>query len=216
MLASSTGMALSISCRLAWTEVTASSVREEPVSDRLESFARGPYSTRILVRRPKSPRRFSGTVVVEALNPSLRYDAPIMWIESQDHFIARGDVYVGVTVKPVAVASLKLFDPMRYAALSFRNPLPPSETCGQAALPPAPGGLPPESSPATENGLISVEVATIVLMMNVPFAGPIAFGTLSSLPASSRGRARDDPRSSTGRRAGRDPAGAPSRSRRDR
>ncbi len=129
-------------------------VYDWPAINKLESFARGPYTTRILVRRPKDPSKFSGTVIVEALNPSLRYDAPIMWMESQDYFIHQGDVYVGVTVKPVAVKSLKLFDPARYAALSFKNPLPPSDTCPQSQLPAAPGGLPPESSPATENGLI--------------------------------------------------------------
>ena len=107
-------------------------VYDWPAIGKLESFARGPYTTRILVRRPKDPSKFSGTVIVEALNPSLRYDAPIMWMESQDYFIHRGDVYVGVTIKPVAVSSLKLFDPERYAPLSFKNPLPPTETCPQS------------------------------------------------------------------------------------
>ena len=125
-----------------------------PALGRLTSFARGPYTTRILVRRPKDPARFSGTVIVEALNPSLRYDAAIMWMESQDYFIGHEDAYVGVTVKPVAIESLKRFDRERYAALSFANPLPPATTCPTSMLPPAPGGLPPESSPRTENGLI--------------------------------------------------------------
>src|SRR6185437_11638232 len=129
-------------------------VYEWPAVDRLETFARGRYTTRILVRRPKDPAKFSGTVIVEALNPSLRYDAAIMWIESQDYFLEHGDVYVGVTIKPVAIQSLQRFDPQRYAALSMKNPLPRSQTCPQSQLPPAPGGLPPESSPATENGLI--------------------------------------------------------------
>ncbi len=129
-------------------------VYDWPAVGRLERFASGPYTTRILVRRPARASRFSGTVIVEALNPSLRYDAPIQWMESQDYFVRRGHAWVGVTVKPVAIESLKKFDPVRYAALSFRNPLPPAQTCDQAKLPPAPGGLPPESSPATENGFI--------------------------------------------------------------
>ena len=129
-------------------------VYDWPAVGRLESFAQGPYTTRILIRRPRNPAKFSGTVIVEALNPSLRYDAAIMWIESQSYFLERGDVYVGVTVKPVAIESLQRFDPQRYAPLSMRNPLSPSQTCPQSQLPPAPGGLPPESSPATENGLI--------------------------------------------------------------
>lgn len=141
-----------------------------PALGRLRSFARGSYTTRILIRRPKDPARFSGTVIVEALNPSLRYDAAIMWMESQDYFIAHGDAYVGVTVKPVAVESLKRFDPQRYAALSFANPLPPALTCPASMLPPAPGGLPPESSPRTENGLIwdiLSEVGVLVRSRNV-------------------------------------------------
>ena len=93
-------------------------VYEWPAVDRLETFARGRYTTRILVRRPKDPAKFSGTVIVEALNPSLRYDAAIMWIESQDYFLEHGDVYVGVTIKPVAIQSLQRFDPQRYAAFS--------------------------------------------------------------------------------------------------
>jgi hypothetical protein len=129
-------------------------VYEWPALNQLVSFAEGPYTTRILVRRPRDHARFSGTVIVEALNPSIRYDAAVMWMESQDYIIRSGHAYVGVTVKPVAVESLKLFDPQRYGVLSFQNPLPPSQTCAQSQLPPAPGGLPPESTPSTENGLI--------------------------------------------------------------
>jgi hypothetical protein len=129
-------------------------VYDWPALDNLVSFAKGPYTTRILVRRPKNAARFSGTVIVEALNPSLRYDAAVMWMESQDYILRSGHAYVGVTVKAVAVESLKKFDAQRYASLSFKNPLPASETCAQSQLPPAPGGLPAESTPETENGLI--------------------------------------------------------------
>jgi hypothetical protein len=129
-------------------------VYDWPALNRLSSLAHGPYTTRLLVRRPAAPTKFSGTVIVEALNPSIRFDAAVMWMESQNYFIESGHVYVGVTVKPVAVHSLKLFDPQRYAALSFKNPLPPSQTCSQSQLPPAPGGLPPESTPETENGFL--------------------------------------------------------------
>jgi hypothetical protein len=129
-------------------------VYDWPALGELTSFARGPYTTRILVRRPLNSAQFSGTVIVEALNPSIRYDAAVMWMESQDYIMRSGHAYVGVTVKPVAAASLELFDAQRYASLSFKNPLPLERTCEQSKLPPAPGGLPPESTPATENGLI--------------------------------------------------------------
>jgi hypothetical protein len=59
-----------------------------------------------------------------------------------------------VTIKPVAVGALKEFDAARYASLAFPNPLPPNQTCAQEKLPMPRGGLPAESTPATENGLM--------------------------------------------------------------
>ena len=106
-----------------------------------------PYTTRILVRRPASPNEFSGTVVVELLNPTARYDLDVQWEFSCDYFLTHKDVWVGVTVKPITIIALKTFDPKRYASLSMANPLPPDKTC------PKPISLLPDSTPATENGL---------------------------------------------------------------
>jgi len=47
--------------------------------------------TRILVRRPLDMSRFSGTVIVEPMNPSEDIDLPIMWAESYEHFMTQGD-----------------------------------------------------------------------------------------------------------------------------
>ncbi|WP_137681255.1 alpha/beta hydrolase domain-containing protein [Aurantiacibacter suaedae] len=141
----------------------------------LTSLAQGPYTTRILVRRPAHPAEFSGTVVVEPLNPSIRYDLPIMWGESHASYIRNGDIWIGVTVKPVAIATLKEFDSRRYQALEFPNPVPASLTCGQDQLPLPRGGLPPESSPATENGLIwDVLSQVAALARNGKHGGPLA------------------------------------------
>ena len=83
-----------------------------------------PYTTRILVRRPKRAKDASGSVIVEMLNPSNLFDLNIGWAISGEHFMRNGDVWVGITAKPVAIEALKNFDPERYAALSFANPLP--------------------------------------------------------------------------------------------
>ena len=83
-----------------------------------------PYTTRVLVRRPVKRTRMSGTVVVEPLNPSNLFDLNIGWALSGDQFMRNGDVWVGFTSKPVAVQALKTFDPKRYRALSWKNPLP--------------------------------------------------------------------------------------------
>jgi hypothetical protein len=80
---------------------------------------RVPYTTRILVRRPRDAARASGRVVVELLNPTGLYDFAPLWGFSWQHFTRNGDVWVGVTVKPVAAATLKTYDPVRYADLSF-------------------------------------------------------------------------------------------------
>ena len=105
-----------------------------------------PYTTRILVRRPIDSNKFSGNIIVEPLNPSNLFDLNIGWGLSGDHFVRNGDVWVGVTVKPVSMVTLKTFDPQRYAPLSLANPLPLDNpaNCATVAA---------DSSRSTENGL---------------------------------------------------------------
>ncbi|AKJ31820.1 alpha/beta hydrolase domain-containing protein [Caldimonas brevitalea] len=106
-----------------------------------------PYTTRVLVRRPAKGRKFSGNVVVELLNPSNLFDLNIGWGLSGDHFMRNGDVWVGITVKPVSVVALQRFNPARYASLSFANPLPLDDprNCTVTAA---------DTVRTTENGLV--------------------------------------------------------------
>ena len=88
-----------------------------------------PYTTRFIVRMPQDPARFSGTVWVELLNPTARYDQDVFGALSMEHFLRRGDIYVGLMVKPVSARTIAAnYDPKnsprRYAALSFPNPRP--------------------------------------------------------------------------------------------
>ena len=92
--------------------------------------ANGVYGTRILVRRPGSPGRFSGNVVVEILNNARRYDWAMMWGYMHDGLIERGDAWIGVTM-PGGIAGLAKFNSTRYAGLIFKNPTPAA---------PCPGG----------------------------------------------------------------------------
>lgn len=108
--------------------------------------ADAPYTTRVLVRRPINPKKFSGNVIVEPLNPSNLFDLNIGWGLSGEHFVRNGDVWVGVTVKPVSVVALKNFDPVRYGPLNFANPLPLDDPRNCATVP-------ADSSRTTENGL---------------------------------------------------------------
>lgn len=105
-----------------------------------------PYVTRILVRKPARAAKFSGNVVVEPLNPSNLFDLNIGWALMHRQLVRNGDAWVGVTIKPISVAALKTFDPQRYAALSFANPLPLDDPRNCATVP-------SDSSRTTENGL---------------------------------------------------------------
>jgi hypothetical protein len=85
-------------------------------------LGQGPYTTRILVRRPRDPGRFNGTVIVEPFNPSTPVDLPIMWAESHQLMLADGYAWVGISIKPNTIRSLKKFDSARYASLAMSNP----------------------------------------------------------------------------------------------
>ncbi|MDQ2762907.1 MAG: alpha/beta hydrolase domain-containing protein, partial [Pseudomonadota bacterium] len=78
-----------------------------------------PYTTRMIVKRPEDPRTFSGTVVVEPLNPSANSDIAAVWDRSLDYFVRRGDIFVGWTSKSVVVDTLKTWNPARYAGLNW-------------------------------------------------------------------------------------------------
>ena len=66
-----------------------------------------PYTTRVLVRRPKTKAKFSGRVVVEMMNPSNLLDLNIGWAIHREQLMREGDAWVAVTAKPIAVATLK-------------------------------------------------------------------------------------------------------------
>jgi hypothetical protein len=78
-----------------------------------------PYTTRMLVKRPIDPHKFSGTVIIEPLNPSAGFDIAAVWDRSLDYFVRNGDVFVGWTSKSVTVNTLKNWNPTRYAALDW-------------------------------------------------------------------------------------------------
>jgi len=78
-----------------------------------------PYTTRMLVIRPIKRNKFSGTVVIEPLNPSASFDIAGIWDRSRDYFVRNGDVFVGWTSKSVTVNTLKTFNATRYAPLDW-------------------------------------------------------------------------------------------------
>jgi hypothetical protein len=132
--------------------------------------ANAPYTTRVLVRRPMNRARFSGTVAVEMLNPSNRFDLNIGWAISHREFVRNGDAWVGITAKPIAVAALRTFDPGRYKELSWTNPLPldDSRNCAQ---------IPNDSERTTENGLVwDINTQTGAWLRSRDSSNPLLYG----------------------------------------
>jgi hypothetical protein len=95
-----------------------------------------PYKTRVLVRRPADPAKFSGTVVVEWLNVSGGVDANPDWVSLREEIVRAGDAWVGVSAQRIGVEGgpvivqvkgiagsedqgkgLKAIDPARYGSL---------------------------------------------------------------------------------------------------
>jgi hypothetical protein len=81
--------------------------------------ANQPYVTRLLVRRPLDGSKFSGRVIVEVLHAAGQVETAPLWGFSWEHFLRRGDVWVGLTLSPDAAAALQKFNAARYVALNL-------------------------------------------------------------------------------------------------
>ncbi len=133
-------------------------------------IANAPYTTRVLVRRPADRAKFSGNVAVEMLNPSNRFDLNIGWAISHKEFIRKGDAWVGITSKPIAVAALKTFNPDRYKDLNWSNPAPLDDprNCSQVAG---------DSERTTENGLVwDINTQTGAWLRTREKSNPLLYG----------------------------------------
>jgi hypothetical protein len=80
-----------------------------------------PYKTRIVVRRPASPRRFNGTVLVEWDNVTNNFDAENMWFFAWEHMLQDGYIWVGVSAQNAGITALKKFSNDRYGALDVTH-----------------------------------------------------------------------------------------------
>lgn len=74
-----------------------------------------PYVTRIIIRRPVEPSRFSGTVLVEWQNVTAGYDLDALW--DGEGFMREGYAWVGVSAQRVGVEFLRRWSPTRYGEL---------------------------------------------------------------------------------------------------
>jgi hypothetical protein len=131
-------------------------------------LAEGPYTTRILVRRPVDPSRSSGTVIVEPFNQSTGVDLPIMWMQSHRQFIADGHAWVGVTTKPNTVRALHRFDAQRYRDVRLARPAG-APACDEVQINPLSG----PTSQAEETGLAWDLLAQLGTLLKDPSAAAL-------------------------------------------
>ena len=75
-----------------------------------------PYTTRLIVRRPREVSRFSGTVVAEALHAGGR---SLVFEWSRESILTRNHVFVEIVHSPANINLLKTFNAERYASLSI-------------------------------------------------------------------------------------------------
>ena len=77
------------------------------------------YTTRIFVKKPRDPAKFTGTVFVEWYNVSGGIDFAVLWANSQNYFMREGHAFVGVSAQAVGANALKsMVDPERYGKIS--------------------------------------------------------------------------------------------------
>ena len=75
------------------------------------------FRSRMIVRRPQDPARFSGTVVVEWLNTTTGRDLDASWGAGADEIIREGHAWVGVSAQQPGVRAMVAADPQRYGSL---------------------------------------------------------------------------------------------------
>lgn len=91
-----------------------------------------PYTTRILVRRPADPKKFTGVVAVDWENVTAGHDIDTEWSANGDFFMRRGWAEIAASTQVVGVhgapasspltgAGLKQWNPTRYAALDLTD-----------------------------------------------------------------------------------------------
>jgi hypothetical protein len=79
------------------------------------------YVTRVLVRRPAHPTRFSGRVLIEPFNTTHGVDCDALWLHVAGLLQAQGDAWIGISVRASSAVELKQYDPRRYTDVDIAS-----------------------------------------------------------------------------------------------
>ena len=104
---------------------------ENPMTD-AAPIGTMPYTTRIVVRKPADPRRFTGVVLVDWENVTAGHDIDTEWTSNGDFFMRNGWAEIAATTQRVGVhgadppsllagRALKQWNPDRYAPLDLTD-----------------------------------------------------------------------------------------------
>jgi len=93
-----------------------------------------PYTTRLVVRRPRDPAKFSGIVYQEWLNVSGMMDVAVMWGTSREYLMREGHVHVSVSAQLNGIGTLQSYDAERYASLNHPGDQASDAIFSQAAM----------------------------------------------------------------------------------
>ncbi len=111
------------------------------------------FVTRVLVRAPADPERFSGAVQIEPHHPD--DDRALSWAQIAPWILRSGHAHVGVTQEPAVIADLQEWDPERYASLSLPDSGMRWEIVGLIASAIRHGSLPPFGDLAVDRAFLS-------------------------------------------------------------
>lgn len=78
-----------------------------------------PYTTRVMVRRPRNHERFSGRVIVEPFNTSSGTDHDALWCHVGSQIQRHGDGWIAVSTRALAQTQLRELDASRYAEIDL-------------------------------------------------------------------------------------------------
>ena len=92
------------------------------------------YTTRLVVKKPNDPAKFSGTVFVEWYNVSGQIDFAVIWANSREYFMREGDVFIAVSAQQVGANALKNIDAARYAPINHPGDTYAPDIFSQAAV----------------------------------------------------------------------------------
>ena len=89
---------------------------------RAEDGTTAPYTTRVVVFRPRSEDRFNGTVLLDWVNVTAQFENAVDILETREMLLREGYAFVHVSVQSAGLCCTpltpKVWDPVRYESIS--------------------------------------------------------------------------------------------------